>query len=163
MRPQPVNSLAAGALREIEADCQRVVLSVFRALDDFAYRRLIEYFTADATWQREGRDLAGREQILSALEQRPRNQVVRHVITNLIVDAETPVRAHARGYNTAFRALDVPPDVLPARIPAPLGLWVLDAALVLERGAWRVADLRQARQFTFADPASIPVPGPSGP
>jgi SnoaL-like domain len=140
---------AAGALRDIEADCQRVVLSVFRHLDDFAYRRLIEHFATDGTWHREGRELAGRETILAALEQRPRNQVVRHVVTNLIVDVESPSRARASGYNTAFRALDTSPADLPVTIAAPLGLWVLDATLARQGDAWLIAELRQAKQFSF--------------
>ena len=138
------------AEREIEADCGRVVLSLFRDLDAFDYRKLIERFAIDGLWQREGRELAGRGQILTALEQRPRRQVVRHLITNLVVDVQSPSRARVSGYNTAFRALDASPAELPASITAPLGLWVLDATLVLQGEDWLIAELRQAKQFSFA-------------
>ena len=127
----------------------RVLLSVFRDLDEFAYQRLVEQFAADGVWRREGRELAGRTQIRAALEQRPRNQVVRHLITNLIIDVETHSRARASGYNTAFRALDTAPADLPAPITAPLGLWVLDATLLCHDSVWLIADLRQTQQFSF--------------
>jgi len=146
----PGGSLSRGLRRELEVDCQRVLLSVFRNLDEFDYRSLIEYFALDGLWQREGRDLVGREQILAALEPRPRNQVVRHQITNLIVDLETRSTARASGYNTAYRALNVSAADLPVTIKAPLGLWVLDAKLVCYRDVWLITELRQTKQFSFA-------------
>ncbi len=145
----PAGALTDGLRREIEADCRRVLLSVFRDLDEFAYERLIEQFAVDGRWRREGRELAGRVQIRAALEQRARNQVVRHLISNLIIEVQTPSRARASGYNTAFRALDMAPADLPAPITAPLGLWVLDATLVCHAGVWMIADLRQTQQFSF--------------
>lgn len=147
---EPVGTLTGGLRREIEADCRRALHSVFRDLDEFAYQPLVEQFAADGRWRREGRELAGRAQIRAALEQRPRNQVVRHLITNLIIEVETPSRARASGYNTAFRALDTAPAELPAPITSPLGLWVLDATLVCHAGIWLIADLRQTPQFSFA-------------
>ncbi len=143
-------ALAGPDRRAIEADCARVVLSVFRDLDAFDYPRLIGHFSADAMWEREGRELTGHAQILAALGARPRNQWVCHLITNLIVDATSASGARARGYNTAYRALEVEPGMLPARIDAPLGLWALDAGLTCREGVWRIDTLRQARQFTFA-------------
>lgn len=142
--------LSLGRRRELESDCERVVLSVYRHLDDFDYARLVEHFAADGVWQREGRELTGHAQILANLEARPRNQVVRHLITNLIVDVEPPSGARASGYNTAYRALNVSPDALPAEIAAPLGLWVLQASLTSFRDVWLITDLRQVQQFTFA-------------
>ena len=146
----PAVALTGGSRRAIEADCRRVLLSVFRDLDEFAYQRLVEQFTVDGRWRREGRELAGRAQIRAALEARPRNQVVRHLITNLIIDVESPSRARASAYNTAFRALDTTPAALPAPITAPLGLWVLDGTLVCQADIWLIADLRQSQQFSFA-------------
>ena len=147
----PGGSLSRGLRRELETDCQRVLLSVFRNLDEFDYASLVGYFAVDGRWQREGRELVGREQILAALEPRPRNQVVRHAITNLIVDLETRSSARASGYNTAFRALDVAPADLPVPIKSPLGLWVLDAKLVCYRDVWLITELRQTKQFSFVD------------
>lgn len=148
-RRTPEPGVARGRQREIEADCQRVVLSVFRDLDAFDYARLIEHFTLDGLWEREGRELVGHEQILAGLEQRPRNQVVRHQITNLIIEAHAPSQARASGYNTAYRALGASPHDLPVAIKAPLGLWVLEASLVLCGDVWLIGGLRQARQFSF--------------
>lgn len=142
--------LSPGRRRELEADCERVVLSVYRHLDEFDYARLVELFAPDGVWQREGRELKGRAQILANLEQRPRNQVVRHLITNLIVDIAPPAGARVTGYNTAYRALETAPDVVPVEIDAPLGLWVLRAELVSFRDLWLITDLRQVQQFKFA-------------
>lgn len=141
--------LSPAERRGIEADCARVILSVFRDLDAFEYPRLIGHFSTDALWEREGRELVGHAQILAALEARPRNQLVRHLITNLIVDATSLSEAHASGYNTAYRALDLASGLLPVKINAPLGLWVLDARLSCREGVWQINTLRQARQFTF--------------
>ena len=147
----PGGGLSRGLRRELEGDCQRVLLSVFRSLDEFDYRSLVECFAVDGLWQREGRDLVGREQILAALEPRPRNQVVRHLITNLIVELETRSSARVSGYNTACRALNVSAADLPVTIKSPLGLWVLDAKLVCYRDVWLITELRQTKQFSFAE------------
>lgn len=136
--------------RSIESDCARVILSVFRDLDAFDYARLIGHFSPDALWEREGREFFGHAQILEALGQRPRDQLVRHLITNLIVDASSSTEARASAYNTAYRALNVVPGTLPVKIDAPLGLWVLDAGLTCREGIWRIDTLRQEKQFSFA-------------
>ncbi len=145
---------SAALRREIEADCQRVLLSAFRELDEFAYAQLAARFTPDGTWHREGREYAGRGQILAALEERPRTQVVRHIVTNLTVGVDSASRAVASGYNTVFRALDASAADVPIAITSPLGMWVLDATLVRSGDAWLIEDLRQTRQFSFGEPGA---------
>lgn len=147
------SQLSLGRQRELEADCQRVLLSVFRDLDEFDYQRVVGHFAEDGLWRREGLDLNGRAQILANLEQRPRKQVVRHLISNLIVEVQAQFNARASGYNTVFRAFGAAGNTgaqLPATINAPLGLWVLEAKLVCFRDVWLITELRQQQQFAFS-------------
>ena len=143
---------------QIDRTCQALVLRVFRDLDEFDYAGVVSCFAPDGVWLRAAGECRGREQIRAALEQRPRNQVVCHVVTNMLIDFPSSRSATMSAYNTVYRAED--PVALPATIPAPLGVWSLEAQLIEapesrvdgEAQAWQIVLLKQRKLFSF--PAS---------
>lgn len=71
------------------------------ALDDRDYDVLVAQMTPDCEWQRAGHLHHGRDEVLTAMRARPINLAIRHVITNLRVDAvDNGLRA--RGLLTAY-------------------------------------------------------------
>lgn len=81
---------AAGWTREqaraVEHDCARRVLDFYAAFDRGDYRAMARMFTAEGVWHRAGKALSGAG-IVTELERRPASQRVRHIVTNVRVDA----------------------------------------------------------------------------
>ncbi len=87
---------------EIEHACARTVLQLFAAMDDGRYADVAGAFTPTGVWHRAGKALRGRAAIIAAMEERPAGRLVRHVITNVIVDVSDGAHAEGRCYVTAY-------------------------------------------------------------
>ena len=59
---------------------------------------------ADAVWHRQGRALAGRAQIRSALDERPRSQRIRHVVSNPFIAEQSDDAVRMIAYMIGYRA-----------------------------------------------------------
>ena len=66
-----------------KAACEETVLAFFHALDTRRYEAAAALMTEDGCWERQGRLLSGREQILDALNGRAPDRATCHVVTNL--------------------------------------------------------------------------------
>jgi hypothetical protein len=67
--------------------CQDLVHRLWNALDHRRLDEVMSLMTPDARWQRD-RWYEGADAIRAALEARPADRTIRHVVTNLIVDAD---------------------------------------------------------------------------
>lgn len=68
---------------EIEHDCTALIVAFSHYLDHDNYEALAALFVPEGSWTRNGVRLEGRAQILAALQQRPSQQVSRHITTNI--------------------------------------------------------------------------------
>ena len=127
----------------------------FHHLDERRYAEMVEMFTIDGRWLRQGRWSNGRAEVRAALEARPAGQRVRHVITNTHVSAEGSDEATVAAYMTAYRH-DGPSEGV-ARIPGPFRLNIVTTIFRRERGEWLIAEQRMVPEFDFtnAEPASL--------
>lgn len=71
-----------------ETDCTRLCNDFAFFVDTFAYIELSQLFTLDATFERRGEVLKGREAILLSMQQRPKNVITRHVCTNIRIEPQ---------------------------------------------------------------------------
>ena len=63
----------------LKAACEETVLAFFHALDTRRYEAAAALMTEDGCWERQGRLLSGREQILDALNGRAPDRATCHV------------------------------------------------------------------------------------
>jgi hypothetical protein len=100
-----------------EHACQRLVHSYANWIDAYEYDRFMGLWADDGEWVIYGKSSRGRAAIRAALDARPDSSVVRHLVTNVVIDVNGPDRAAGRCYAVAYRA-----DGYLGVRPAPLTL-----------------------------------------
>jgi SnoaL-like domain len=127
------------------------VLRFFRDFDNWNYEAMAAAFVPEGTWDRNGRILKGRPAIVTELSARPAQQVVRHVISNLVVDADGQSSAAATFLVIAYRHLGAREPVTPPVIRQPLMLLDGKAQLSCVDGAWYFENQALRRVFEFQE------------
>ena len=87
-----------------KAACEETVLAFFHALDTRRYEAAAALMTEDGCWERQGRLLSGREQILDALNGRAPDRATCHVVTNLRLATLDGSRATVAYFLTAYES-----------------------------------------------------------
>jgi hypothetical protein len=127
-------------------DCSQTVLRLFDAMDALRYDDVAAAFTPDGVWHRAGKALRGREAIIAAMNERPRDRRVRHVITNVLVDVHDESNASGRCYVTAYAG---PLSAEPALINAPWLMLTATHAFVATPDGWKIRESTIERDFVF--------------
>lgn len=136
--------------REVEWDCQRVMLRFYDAFDRGDYAAMVAMFAAGGVWHRAGKALA-KDQIAAELELRPRRQRVRHVLTNILVEARDFDHADVRCYLTVYRNPDVARPPEQQRLRAPSLFLQVTASLQRQADTWCLTEQVMRREFEFVD------------
>lgn len=69
--------------REIEWDCEKLLIRFMQSLDDRRYESLVSL--ENGVWFRPGQKLAGPAMVLAALNDRRAKEMRRHVVSNCTV------------------------------------------------------------------------------
>lgn len=127
----------------------------FWYLDEFRYDDLVALMLPEATWHRQGKILAGHAQIRAALDERPRSQRIRHVVSNAFIDRmDGDNVAHFICYMIGYRADEGVPKPAPQTIDGPLRLLLVRTRFERRDGQWRLAEQIAAPEFDFRAPAA---------
>lgn len=136
--------------RDIEWDCQRVMLRFYDEFDRGDYAAMVEMFAPGGVWHRAGKALA-KDQIAAELELRPARQRVRHVLSNILVEARDHDHADLRCYLTAYRNPDIDRPQQQQRLRAPYLFLQVTASLERHSGRWYLKEQVMRREFEFID------------
>jgi hypothetical protein len=118
------------------------LLMLIAHLDNRRYDALADIFTPAGRWLRQGRWLEGRQAILDALESRPMNMQVRHVLTNSLVTDFKNGQARVDAYMTAYRQLE-------GQRPELFSINRVDTIFHSVDGQWLIAEQQMVREFEF--------------
>nr|MBF0684800.1 nuclear transport factor 2 family protein [Pseudomonas sp.] len=121
----------------------------FWHLDEFEYEQLVNLMEPDARWHRQGRVLAGHEDILSALRERSSTQKIRHVITNIQLTEASRHEAKVVAYMTAYKHDSGVETALPREIKAPGSFLLVRTHFRHDGSRWLVAEQAADREFVF--------------
>ena len=121
----------------------------FWYLDEFRYEDLIAMMREDAVWHRQGRALAGHAQIRAALDERPRSQRIRHVVSNPFIAEQSDDAVRMIAYMIGYRADEGVSKPAPQTIDGPLRFLLLDIRFVRIDGRWWIAEQRATPEFEF--------------
>ena len=125
---------------EIEQVCRNLVLRSALYLDTHNHAWFAELFTADGLWDRVAQPLTGPGEILPFLESRTSTTLVRHVITNLLVNVESEVAATSIAYVLNFQTFAdgaVPETPAPMVSPGLIAEW--HDSFALTDDGWRIS------------------------
>jgi uncharacterized protein (TIGR02246 family) len=125
----------------IEQACRELVLRAAQCVDAHDAAGLAALFEPDGVLRRPGGPpLDGRAAIESAYAQRPRERITRHLVTNTVIDVESPTRATARSHVLLWAGSSEDangPQGRPLRGPQLLGEF--EDRCVLSDEGWRLA------------------------
>lgn len=119
-------------------------------LDESRYAELVACFREDGVWHRQGKALKGPAQIMAAMQERPRTQRTRHVISNVFLSEADENSATLIAYMTAYRFDDGSERKPPYPIDGPFRFNLVKIRFLRERGAWRMSEQWGTPEFDFA-------------
>ena len=127
---------------EIEQECSNLVLRSALYLDTHNHAWFAGLFTEDGLWDRVDQPLTGPGENLPFLEARTSTTLVRHVITNLLVNVESEVAATAIAYVLNFQTSGdtigaVPETPAPMVSPGLIAEW--HDSFALTNDGWRIS------------------------
>ena len=134
--------------RAIEWDCAQVLTRFINALDEGDYEAMASLMAPDGVWKRPDGDATGPEGLLQAMTGRPRDLRIRHVISNIVIDAIDETEAIGTTYLTVYRYDGPPPKRGPAPINGPHMVGVSRNKLVRANGKWRIGEKSTERSFS---------------
>ena len=133
--------------RAIEWDCTRTLTGFINALDAGDYETMAGLMAENGVWVRPGGDAVGPAGLLEAMKDRPRDLIVRHVVSNVLIDVIDEDNATGITYLTVYRHRGPPPQDGPARLAGVHMVGVSYNRLVRESGAWKISEKRTSRTF----------------
>lgn len=133
--------------RAIEWDCTRTLTRFINALDGGDYETMAGLMAEEGVWMRPGGDAVGPDGLLQAMRDRPRDLIVRHVISNVLIEVIDERNATGLTYLTVYRHRGPPPENSPARLAGVHMVGVSYNRLVHEAGGWKISEKRTSRTF----------------
>ncbi len=133
--------------RAIEWDCTRTLTRFINALDARDYETMAGLMAENGVWVRPGGNAVGPDGLFEAMKDRPRDLVVRHVISNVAVEVIDEDNATGITYLTVYRHHGPPPESGPAPLAGVHMVGVSHNRLVREGGGWRISEKRTSRTF----------------
>jgi hypothetical protein len=131
-------------------ELQQLTHRFYYYLDESRYPDLVAAFREDGIWHRQGKALKGHAQVRAAMEERPRTQRTRHIITNAFLSETESDSATLIAYMTAYRFDDGSERKPPYPIEGPFRINLVKIRFVRERGEWRMAEQWGTPEFDFA-------------
>ena len=122
--------------REIEWDCQKLILQFYGYLDEKRYDELANLFADDGAWVRLGQELVGPNSIKKAMKERE-SWLTMHLVTNIRINVVDEYLAETIQYITLYRQEDVDPESGPLPVVMPLGLLRHTDTLVRINNTWK--------------------------
>ena len=130
-------------------DLLQITNRFYYYLDEFRYQDLAATMREDGVWHRQGKVLKGRAQVIAALEERPRTQRIRHVITNAFLSEESENAATLVAYLTAYKYDDGKPIKAAPTIDGPFRLLLVNKKFARSAGKWMIAESAGTPEFEF--------------
>lgn len=137
--------------RMIEWDCIAALTRFYDLFDRWNYAGMAALYTPDGRWHRAGKELVGREAIVTELELRPKTQKVRHMLSNFLVDVVDEKHACLRSYLTVYRHENSTPNASAALIHAPSMLLLVTADFEKVSAQWLISKQLMQSESIFPE------------
>ena len=127
----------------VEAECTRLIYRYVALNDAGEYAAVADLFAEDGSFARPtapDQPLVGRETIRAAFAARPKGRVSRHIISNVIIEAESETRARVSSYILLFTA-PAPESGVDKADPVQL-VGGFEDVFVKEGGEWKFQSRR---------------------
>jgi SnoaL-like protein len=127
-------------MTDISAATSSILSRLFHSLDRSEYGVLVECFAASGTWERQGKILRGRAEILDSLAARATTLHTIHLVQNFLIDEVSDHEAAIRFYLTVYRHDSASPPPYP--VPSPTAVGLCKAAFQRDGITWQIQELQ---------------------
>jgi len=131
-----------------EHACARLCQSFHAYVDTYRHEEIVPLFVPDAVWIHRTGDLIGHDGIRRYLDGKSTAPIVRHVVTNVLIDVESADRARGRCYVTVYFAM---PDETVNQVEGPVIIVQYDDEFRRTPEGWRFS--RREPKPVFKSPA----------
>jgi hypothetical protein len=128
------------SMLEISSATSSILCRLFHSLDQGEYDALGKCFATSGTWERQGKILRGRAEIIEALAARAATLHTIHIIQNFLIDETSDLGAAVSFYLTVYRHDSASPPPYPVPSPAAVGL--CKARFRKDENAWQIEELQ---------------------
>lgn len=125
-----------------QADCVRIVFEFFRTLDIHAHDQVVDLFTTNGVWDRNGKQLKGRAEIADALSSRPAERITFHAVCNPVVSIQGASRAEVHFFLLAYEVVAGAKEII-----APAAVRRCVDVLEYDGERWRIAHKSSTRHM----------------
>jgi SnoaL-like domain len=147
-----MSTLTNAQRTEIERACERLIYAYTRALDLGDLSGAADLFTEHGSLARPmARDqiIQGRETIRASLLTRPKTLLTKHLMSNVLIEVESPLRASGTSYLTMIATTPQAGATEPYLSAGPLYFGEFRDRFVLEDGVWKFSERRGSIQLKF--------------
>lgn len=122
-------------------ECEELILNVAWLTDHGPHTQIIDFYTSNGSFNRDGEVYVGRSSLEEMYKKRPASLFTRHVISNIQVKILSENDASATSYATVFRfrSKDGNPPVPPVKTSGPESVSEYHDTLVKEAGIWKIS------------------------
>jgi hypothetical protein len=124
--------------RDIQWDCQQLMTSFYRGLDERNFDLLLETMASDAVWDREGTLLKSHDDIRAAMAARSKTMVIFHVLSNFQVTRTGNDTAELWAYMVCFGSDTGSAPVYPIAIKAPKSVYICRGEFGRRNDKWLI-------------------------
>jgi hypothetical protein len=130
-------------------ECEHAILLLYRSLDTGPDELIVSNFSEDATWYRD-RLLMGREEIKESLRGRSATRIVRHQISNILVEPIDEAHSAASAYVVVYESDTGSIQDLPVKISHPKLFGLAEFTLTRIESKWQVQSMKTRFDFVFS-------------
>lgn len=82
--------------------CNQALMRFFFCLDERRYEQVVKMFSPSGQWLRQGKLHTGAAEVMAMLRNRSETQIVRHVVSNVLVESTQGSTIIAKSYVTGY-------------------------------------------------------------
>lgn len=133
----------------IQQECARVIVQYAHKIDHLDAEGFVNLFTKDAVYKQAAQDKPwiGHDQIRAWVNAYPRDQTVRHVASNILVDVIDENNAKASSYTTVYKSAPNQTGSQPSARTTPRCVVEYLDDFVRQPDGWKIKSRHYSYQF----------------
>jgi len=122
-------------------ECEGLILQVAWLTDHGPHNQIVDLYTLNGSFSRDGEVYAGRAALAEMYKKRPASLFTRHILSNIQIKIISETDAISTSYATVFRyrSDDGSPPIPPVNSSSPESVSEYHDTFIKEAGVWKIA------------------------
>jgi hypothetical protein len=122
-------------------ECEGLILQVAWLTDHGPHNQIVDLYTLNGSFSRDGEVYAGRAALAEMYKKRPASLFTRHILSNIQIKIISETDAISTSYATVFRyrSDDGSPPIPPVNSSSPESVSEYHDTFIKEAGVWKIS------------------------